>query len=370
RMGFKPVPIGSDSIPAVSSTNEIYNNPDYWTEEKLTQNYWKFSNRATTFGITYVRTIQGNKKLYLHCLDIDSDNVLAILFDLLNELKPKTFVTKTKKDCGYHVYWLSHIQHAPIGISRCKRGYEFEIKSDNSLGLCTLPPSVHRDDSSFRYRSMGSDRIAVDDQLYDKLLGMLSPICLNTADIVKDNQKGPDLKNDVRLFLCSPDAFRSLEESTIDGVVSALKDIYQRGHRNSIVFGLSGLLFKSHVSLISAQNIINKLCDCTNDEEKSSRLEVTNNTYLNGVDGHEVKGTSQLLETLTSVNEGNKDYARSILENITGIIGSKNGYGRDDNNNANQSIAELLIHLAKENALLFFKDQLHMPRSMYKDITK
>ena len=77
RMGFKPIPL------AVSSTNEIYNNPDYWTAEKLRQNYWRSSNIATTFGI--IQTIHGNEndKLYLHCLDIDSDNVLAILFDLL-----------------------------------------------------------------------------------------------------------------------------------------------------------------------------------------------------------------------------------------------------------------------------------------------
>jgi hypothetical protein len=41
--------------------------------------------------------------------------------------------------------------------------------------------------------------------------------------------------------LCSSDAFRSLEEGTIEKVVSALNDIYQRGHRNSIVFGLPAL---------------------------------------------------------------------------------------------------------------------------------
>ena len=187
--------------------------------------------------------------------------------------------------------------------------------------------------------------------------------CLNAAvtNIVKDNQKGPDLKNDVtKSSWCSSDAFRPLEEGTIEEVVSALKDIYQRGHRNSIVFGLSGLLFKSHVSLVSARNIINRLCDCTNDEEKSSRLEVVNNTYMNGVDGREIKGTTQLLETLTAVNEGDKDYSGSILENIHGIIGSKNGNGKDDNNNANPSTAEILIQLAKENALLFFKDQYNI----------
>jgi hypothetical protein len=132
--------------------------------------------------------------------------------------------------------------------------------------------------------------------------------------------------------------------------------VYQRGHRNSIIFGLSGLLFKSHVSLVS--NIISRLCDCTNDEEKSSRLEVVNNTYLNGVDGREIKGTSQLLETLAAVNEGDKDYARCILENIPEIVGSKNGEGKDDNNYA--STAEILIQLAEESTSLFFKDQYNI----------
>ena len=154
RMGFKLVPLAEDSkTPTVSSTNDIYNDPNYWTEEKLIIDCSRFSNIAT-FGITY--TLEGqaneNKIMCLHCLDIDSDNVLAILFDLVEELKSKTFVTKTKKDCGYHIYRLSHTQHQPIGVSKCKPGYEFEIKSDNSLGLCTLPPSIHRDDPAFRYR--------------------------------------------------------------------------------------------------------------------------------------------------------------------------------------------------------------------------
>jgi len=89
RIGFKIVPLGNDSTPTVNSTNEIYSNPDFWTEEKLTQNYWRFSNIATTFGITHVQETKDD--LYLHCLDIDSDNVLSILFDLLNELKSRTF---------------------------------------------------------------------------------------------------------------------------------------------------------------------------------------------------------------------------------------------------------------------------------------
>jgi hypothetical protein len=79
RMGFKPVPVGKDSkTPAISSTNDIYNDPNYWTEEKLIKECSRFSNIAPTFGI--IRTSESetneNEKLYLNCLDIDSDNVL------------------------------------------------------------------------------------------------------------------------------------------------------------------------------------------------------------------------------------------------------------------------------------------------------
>ncbi len=161
RMGFKLVPLSADSkTPAVSSTNDIYNNPDYWTEEKLVTDDFRFSNVAITFGLTRTPGSESKQssKVDLHCLDIDSDNVLAILFDLVKELKSKTFVTKTKKDCGYHIYWLSHTQHQAIGRSKCRASYEFEIKSDNSLGLCTLPPSIHRDDPNFKYQSIGTQQ--------------------------------------------------------------------------------------------------------------------------------------------------------------------------------------------------------------------
>jgi hypothetical protein len=84
-----------------------------------------------------------------------------------------TFVSKTKKKYGRHIFWLSHEQHTPIGTRHCKHGFEFEIKTDNSLGLITLPPSRHRDDSNIRYHSIGKDRIKIIDKMYDKLLAIL-----------------------------------------------------------------------------------------------------------------------------------------------------------------------------------------------------
>jgi hypothetical protein len=53
NIGFKLVPLAEDSkTPCVPSTNEIYNNPDYWNAEKLVQESYKFRNAATLFGKT------------------------------------------------------------------------------------------------------------------------------------------------------------------------------------------------------------------------------------------------------------------------------------------------------------------------------
>jgi hypothetical protein len=106
----------------------IYDNPNYWTPEKLEQESYKFDNVATCFGKTHLKDEKG-RDLYLNCLDIDSDSVYDILFNLENsntresysfiaKVQDKTFVTKTKKINGFHVYWFSHKQNKPISRTR------------------------------------------------------------------------------------------------------------------------------------------------------------------------------------------------------------------------------------------------------------
>jgi hypothetical protein len=354
QMGFKLIPLGDDSkTPTVRSTNGIHNDPNYWTEEKLIKDCSRFLNIATTFGITDIAGTESdeNKKVYLHCLDIDSDNVLAILFNIVEELKSKTFVTKTKKDCGYHIYWLSHSQHPSIGVSKCKPGY-VTIKSDNTLGLCTLPPSRHRDDPHFHYHSTGlEDRIMIDDELYEKLLQLLSPECLkcNTTNNTKSKS--------------SPfTVYKNLTDSKIERIIADIKDNYQKGYRDQIIFGFSGLLFKSKIALQSAKYTIARLCDITQDEEKSSRLKVVQDTYLKGLDGSEIKGATQLLDAFAEIHNEDQDYANQILTNICQILDVKeedweHGNNNGNDNNGNPSTAQLLIRLAQENTSQFFQDQ-------------
>ena len=117
-------------------------------------------------------------------------------------------------------------------------------------------------------------------------------------------------------------------------------------------------MFKSSVSLQSAQNLVARLCDCDEDEEKSGRLEVLDSTYLKGLNGDDVKGTAQLLDTFTALNGGDKNSATQILKNICQVLGVNGGISKnDDTGGPTPTTTQTLIQLAKENALQFFKDQ-------------
>ena len=151
--------------------------PNFWSDDKFALHLNKFHNVATTFGESHLRD-KDDRELYLYCLDIDSEEVLNRVLTLLNQWKLVTFVTKTQKDCGYHVYWFEHTdEHGLILIEYCKKGFEFEIKCQKAV--CTLPPSRHRDNPFFHYENVGqADTIMIADGLYHKLVDDLLKDCL------------------------------------------------------------------------------------------------------------------------------------------------------------------------------------------------
>ena len=100
-----------------------------WTEEELSK--LQFTNIATCFGKSHRKDKEG-RDLYLNCLDIDSEEVftrLSIITDehgkhrfLMSELCEHTYVTKTKKKDGRHVYWFSHSLNSAIHSHDCNFG--------------------------------------------------------------------------------------------------------------------------------------------------------------------------------------------------------------------------------------------------------
>lgn len=243
-MGFKLIPLGENGKP-VEPWTPVYENPDYWSSERLAREAHKFRNVATCFGITH-KDKQGND-LYLNCLDIDSDSVYKILFNLENgrtgqqysfiaTAMEKTFVTKTRKPNGFHIYWLSHEQNKAISSVDCKPGFEFEIKTDKR-GHCTLPPSTHRDDNNFYYKNFGKNIIFISDKMYDDLKNLLFD-CIKT--------ESDDKRQDSHAFGKSRSTTASIEFSNdeVQAICGIISPYYQKGGRHGVVLGLCGLFHK------------------------------------------------------------------------------------------------------------------------------
>ena len=158
------------------------------------------------------------------------------MYDLINELCKSTYVTKTKKKNGRHIYWFSHRQNKPVRTSDCKRGYEFEIKTNNS-SHCTLPPSSHRDDPTFHYQNIGQNTIAIRDNLYDGLVDLLSDfIKEKPARVSSHKPHHAGLHDETSLSDCSL-------------IASAIAPAYRNGLRDEIIFVFSGYLWRENVKL-------------------------------------------------------------------------------------------------------------------------
>jgi P4 family phage/plasmid primase-like protien len=326
-IGFKLIPL-DDNGKAVESWTPVYENPNYWSPERLERESYKFKNIATCSGKTHLKDEQG-KDLYLNCLDIDSDNVYFILFNLVNDktgqdysmiaqAQQSTFVTKTKKDNGFHIYWLSHKQNEAIVSEDCKKGFEFEIKTDKKRGHCTLPPSAHRDDVTFRYKNYGQDKIIVSDKLYDEIMKLLAE-CLKTES-EGDNKKYFDPSRKSRIRHSGTPI--ELSDDGVHVILESISPYYKKGCRHNLAYSLSGLCHKYNVTQESATKLIEALAK--DDEERKSRLASLDETYKK--DPKAVSGSKCLLNILEYATGGENTIAKEILEKIFEIISN----GKDD----------------------------------------
>jgi hypothetical protein len=337
KIGFKLVPLSRDGkAPNVAKlltreevqrsmhesvdgkehpVNYIYNHPEFWSVERIEKESWRFDNVATTFGKTDIKDSQGGD-LYLNELDIDSNEVFTTLavipvndkdYFFIDEVRKITYVVKTKKEFGLRIFWLSHKQNNAIGIKDCRVSCEFEIKTDNSTGHSTLPPSAHRDDPAFHYKNIGQNTIAIRDELYDGLVRVLEE-CLKA--------KGQKASGRVHNENHSENEI-DLTDSDIENIVLEVTKtkIYQKNDRNNIVYGLSGYLCKSNVRLGSGEKIIKRICESAHDEEQRSRIAVLHNTYNRRTKGLEIVGYSYLLQILSRTM--GEDSAVKLLDNIS-----------------------------------------------------
>lgn len=342
RIGLRYVGIYLPSNAAGFNWKEAYPDPDYrWSTTTLSikqQNRYKFENGGTMLGRTHIKDQETGVYLNLNALDIDCqivhsrlsipirqildgsswdwvtdrlrDLVKTFLLSagvengdynqtLLDVFKKSTFVTKTRKEFGHHIYWLSLQQRKAIGTADCRSGYEFEIKTDNSLGLCTLPGSAHKEDPNFRYVTVGiTDHLLANDILYDLFEEMFRDCIVNGKldDNIKDKKKNHSNKekNDKNQKNSKKDRVIKnlvvLSPSVIKATAGYFSEFVTKGYRNEFYLRFSGMMFHSRISEESAAQIIAELCAKTNDEESRARQITLTATYEKGFDGEEIEG--------------------------------------------------------------------------------
>jgi hypothetical protein len=351
KLGFKLVALNELSKEPTIAWSEVYSNLTFWSAEKLKEYEDKFYNVATTFGKSHINDAQG-KELYLHCLDIDSEQILERVQPLLEqEWIPKTFVTKTQKDCGYHVYWFEHnSENAPVITEDCKKGFEFEIKCGKSL--CTLPPSRHRDNPLFHYENVGqTDKIMTSDGLYDTLANEVLKDCLKRKkkdpkskkqNILKDDnnkcaskssiiskeseevQAVATSNNKLDRYITNPSGITKqiiLADKQIETSSEHLIPYYHDETRHKFAFGFSGLSYKEDINEASAAKILENICKRTNDSEIDAIFDTLHRTYINGSENGSdaITGKTKLKEVIMHVSNCDDKSSEDILQGLLKI---------------------------------------------------
>jgi hypothetical protein len=104
KLGFKLLPLSSDNE-VVMAWTAIYENPDYWSGDKLVSQHWKFKNVATVFGKTHLKDSEG-RDLYLNGLDCDSEAVFKILTTPIEGIPDLQLKSKLQALCSKSNYRL------------------------------------------------------------------------------------------------------------------------------------------------------------------------------------------------------------------------------------------------------------------------
>lgn len=367
KLGFKVVALSSKNI-VVTAWTPIYENPNYWTVERLAnpEEYSKFVNVATVFGKTHIKDEQG-VELYLNGFDCDSEYIYKILTTpveqlslpnrllhskiqnllsktganlLVEYLKLVTCVVKTRKPYGVHAYWLSHKQNSHIRTEDCRSGYEFEIKTDKGSGHSTLPPSTHRADPKFRYMHLGPpDRIEINDELYDILIELFQDClisangngvnsCVINANRNRDNKTAKDDSEELREDFSSTGQSQEqqqdrsitlydLSHEMIATSVAYLQPYYIEHHRNNLTMALSGTAWYARISKESTTKIISKICINTDDEETNSRLTTVHDTYENALTANKkITGGPTLAEVIANIKNCDLSKANQYVDRL------------------------------------------------------
>lgn len=319
--GFKLVLIYPDRATPVKWGIKPYQEP--WTKQEFQTEIVnrvyneEFSGIATALGRTHLVNNEG-KSLYINAIDVDSLSVYERLETAIEWARGRTYVTRSRRSYGFHIFWMTtgplpHISKMDM-LDQHHLG-SFEVKTDKSLGLMTLPPSHHRQHASFQYFAVGlQNHIMTDDKFFTKLVialqEFIQPEFLYRHDVLqivgRENIKVEEPKPKPKKRTSGHFkryGLHDLTDEQVKAYVDTLRPYYFKGDRNNLVFVLAGYLHRRCVKLESALRVIEILAKSTDDRELYSRLKTTKDTFAKPRD--KVTGSrASLTKLLNSMNGG------------------------------------------------------------------
>jgi DNA replicative helicase MCM subunit Mcm2 (Cdc46/Mcm family) len=333
----------------------IYLNPDIWTNERIEKESWRFEGIRTLPGKTYVRDINGSivSGPYMLCIgDIDSEGAYRkCQKELQNDWINITYVTKSRKEFGFHFYWFEDWidDNDFITID------DNDIKSQDSLfeigiGLkYTQLAGRHRKDPNFRYRNIGclklrAPEIMIRNGLYNTLIDSIFKDLLFDIDDIKRRRKmqlksknpfhrhsgGNDNENGVGNTNTQNLAFNKLMDWQIELIsLWACKFYGINDHYYFFMRSFLGTLVWYRVDQESAIKIIDKICDQKPSSEPKSKWHgLLSGSYENLINSGNVEGRPRLIKAIQrNLKFSDMNAATKQVEDLISCIKSTGGYG-------------------------------------------
>jgi len=264
---------------------------------KLSEATRNFAKEQRTTGIG-ILTGQISKITVLDIDDVERFlSSTGIKREELEKLLKETVAVRTPSG-GYHIYF----KYDHDLKQTTKQGQGYDIRNDG--GLIVIPPSRVWHEKDPVYAFIGVEQISeIPKWLKEKL--------------VERDKKEREIKEE------KPE--KILRERVIEEIVSLLEPVYVPGYRHNLVVSLIGFLYKNGFGKETAEKIVGKLAEITDDEEIGNRLYQVWWHYDGGrfkeleERGIKPKGITGIAEVLDSqIEEGRIDesYKYLVLERL------------------------------------------------------
>lgn len=362
RIGFKIVPTFADALHFNTKdlfTGEeyykfpecenkpirlIYLNPDIWTNERIEKEAWRFEGVRTLPGKTYLRDVDGNiiSGPYMLCIgDIDSEGAYRkCQKELQNDWINVTYVTKSRKEFGYHFYWLEDWSDDNDFITIDDN----DLKSQDALfeigiGLkYTQLAGRHRKDANFRYRNVGclklkTPEIMVRNSLYNMLLDTIFKDLLLDIDDIKRRRKMQHKNKNLFHKQFNVDngngnggqnlTFNKLVDWQVETISLWARQFYGvNDHYYFFMRSFLGTLVWYRVDEESVVKIIDRIYDLKpNSEPKSKWYDLLSSSYQNLLNGGNVEGRPRLIKAIQrNLNFNDTDAATKQVDHLVSFI--------------------------------------------------